>query len=1082
MKKNPTALLLFITFLPAVSSCVRDVSEPGPVGGEDTQVLLRLDVPEDFKAPRTRSMDFTSENTIDNIYVLVFDQSKKLVDIKQAETLAPAPGPDPNYVPGNQYSATNTFTVTLPPSTGSSTTKLLALANCATILAGTIGTDKTSRYIGENYDLVIAAVSDDISGQMYPGQSTGRIPMWGETGQIQITPGNNNQAVEMRRAVARIDVGVGQAKWDSAGKRYSWDGKDASGNVIPFSVTSVTVVRAQKSYAIIPARALRDAAGNSTLPMVPKSDQVFDMADSKSKFTFNATNGVVTYDIYVPEAYVTGTNSTIGDGDHQRRMAIVVGGKYNNSTTTTYYRIDFANNGKLMNVLRNNLYMFNIAGAKGPGFPSIEDAYASQSMNITANVVEWNQNNTGVIIFDGTNTLAVTPRDTVKLYGNQYTAISPTRDNAITIRTDVAAGWTIDRVTSANADGSDGTSDPSWITLSPKSGAANTKSDVTVSVSQNTTGASRTANVWIAADRLRYRLRVVQGVEPAIALRIVDNRNAELDNLTFSAPAGTAPAAQSFTVKWLPATNPVNVSSVWDGLYDFPNPGSTPPVQDGAPYSDQFIQPGNGQYTYTVAPPAITAAETASAPFLQKSTRFNFIVNNGFTSMTRSITLTQVNYALLVEQAPGVTQNTNPANPMEAPWYAQLGGRRFTYNVRSNSNWKISSVSETQLSTYALNEPLIASGSNATSGDNVATGTAGKANTTPGGGVKELFTTSNTGRGNSGYVDITYTSDPAGRFNAVTKRIFFPSAQFTVYGIVKMGDQNANFYNIFAGSNKQVGTSTRPNHLHPTINNAANFGTNLNGSGNTATPSSKVFTGPVNVNGVNYNDSSNLTVTDITDAVNAGADMLYISGGTKFGEDVGIAIRDNFLYKNKPVFLALEDPVSFYQVWKWVGAGSITYTNASLNGSAPVYQFNNIADPILQGPFRINGTTTLNGEYWGCDGVGSVAYWFDNTANLVVYSNAVNRSGNTDAPPSGKTMEDACTAFRFTNYPLIFAADGGFAGCFDTSSTRAPAWTDSFGNPALKNNYGGGSTKRNTCNAYFIDNVIAWAIQRRTKQ
>jgi hypothetical protein len=62
-------------------------------------------------------------------------------------------------------------------------------------------------------------------------------------------------------------------------------------------------------------------------------------------------------------------------------------------------------------------------------------------------------------------------------------------------------------------------------------------------------------------------------------------------------------------------------------------------------------------------------------------------------------------------------------------------------------------------------------------------------------------------------------------------------------------------------------------------------------------------------------------------------------------------------------------------------------------------------------------------------------------------------------------------------------ADGGFAGCFDTSDTRAPALINTNGNtPTYKQNYGGGSTKQSVYNSYFIANTIAWAIQRRTTQ
>lgn len=1058
---------------PSLPSCVWYNALSGPAPREEgrNRVVLGLNLSKDFDSG-TRALDFPSENTIDDIHVLVFNQNNNLVDIKPAERLTPDPGPDPGYNPGQPYSGRYDYVVTLPTNTGANTTRLVVLANSAAILAGTTGTDSLSRYIGRTYDEVTGALYDNLAGRMYPA-ATGRVPMWGETPQIRIAPGNNNHTVDVTRAVARIDVGVGQASWDVATRAYTWNGRTETGALIPFRITSVTVVRPNNRYAIVPARANR-TGGSATAPTVPPGTSAYSLADSKTDFTFDTPTGYITYGIYAPEAdIVIGAGGRPGDANHQNRMALVVGGNYDNSPATTCYRLDFAAGGDLINVLRNNLYMFNVASATGPGFATVDEAYASMSMNMTVDVLQWSEPNMGNIAFDGQSTLAVDKRQ-VTLFSNLYTTAISGDDNVVQIRTDVPAGWTVGGIVA-----SDGTPAPPWVSVSPMQGpGGNTTTRMTVSVDANNSGAERTATLTLAAGRLRLPVRITQGIRPAISLSIVDGAGQEIRHLVFNNPvAGAAPLSQSFTVNWLPATNPVGVVASQTAQYEFPNPGGNPAVSDGAPYTDMPWPEQTGTKRFTVSPPALTAAELGANPFITKSSRFDMSVGNGFNTVTKSIALTQLQYNLRVEQAPGTTQNTVPANPMEGLWYAQIGGRRFTYNVRSNSNWTISAIAETRLSDAGA--PLIVPPA-AGSGDNLAVGATGTANTTPGGGTRELFTTSNTRRGNSGYADITYSSDPAGRFTSVVHRIFLPSAQFTVYGIVKMGDQNANFYNIFAGTNRVVGPSTRSNHLHPTINNRANFGTNLNGSGSTATPASTVFTSPVYVTGVNYNDPSNLTVTDINDAVAAGADMLYISGSTRFGDDVGRAIFDNFLARNKPVFLAGEDPASSIAILRQgVATGTPTNSTSALNGNAPVYQFYDIADPILEGPFRINGTTTLRGQYWGCDGIGSVAYSLSDASNMIFYSNATNQSGGTD---SGYTGNNRTTCFRYTNYPFIFAADGGFAGTFDTSQTRTPAWTDNNGNPALKNRYGGGATKRNTANAFFVDNVIAWAIQRRTTQ
>jgi hypothetical protein len=1077
MKKIVQTLFIAALMSPTLVSCVRGPEiEPVPPFEDEPLFNVAMSLPQEMFVPgtKTRTLDFTSENAIDNVYVLVFDNTNVLRAIRMSENLRPNPGPDPTYTPGIPYSATWAFNVKME-ATGSNTCKIVALANCAAILSATIGTDNSSSAIGQTYDAVIGQIYDGITTAMYPGTNTGRFPMWGETAQISVAPGQNAQTVDMVRAVARIDVGVGTPTWNATNKGYTWSGTDSNGATIPFVLSSVVVARPNNRYQVIPSASNHNGTTVNT-PTVPAGTTAFSVADSKTNFTFNAASNAVTYTIYTPEADVLmGLTGTSGDTNHTNRMAVIVGGSYNGGATT-YYRLDFANNGALMNVLRNHLYQFNITRVTGPGVGTVDDAYVAAAANMNATVMNWDQSSMNRIVFDGKNSLSVT-RDTVKLYSNQYTAISPIRDNEEIIWTDVPAGWTVDRIVDA------ANVPVTWASVSPTTGPANTRTSQTVSVSQNNTGVARNAYMWLAAGGLRYNVVINQSEQAALDLRVRRTVNGSLQDvsqLTFTAPANAAPAAQSFQLDWLPATNPVNVAATQTQLYEFPNPGSNPAVNDGAPYQNQQIQVNNGTYTYTVTPPAITSAEVATNPFIKKESRFDFTVGNGYTNMTRSITLTQIVPTLRVEP-----------DPFVAPYFP-MDGRQYSYNVRSNVNWRISNIVETPRVTTAGMTPLIAAH---TGTDNVYTGATGTPNYTPGGGFRELLTTNGQAKGNSGWADVTYTAANAGDFPDVTRRLFFPAAPFVVYGIAAMPPgTNANFANYYSGNN---GTPTGPsatNDIHTMAISAVNFGTTLSGpagAGQTPTPTSTVFVPQIFVRGYQNNGSYTIPTQAILDAAATNPDMLVISGSNNFTRQTADAIRDNFLSKGKVVFMCCEDVPTILNMIQSVGfTGTIYWGNSATNGTAPVYWFqNNPGDPLVSGPFMTNGGQPLSGNaYWGEDEGGAAPMWFTDKTQLISYSNAENQSGNTDAPPTGlpqgENMSTGTTLFRWRSVPLIIATDGGFLSSQSTGSNyQSPSLVDNnTKRPMGKGNYGTGTTRREVSNAIFVANVTAWAIQRRTNQ
>jgi hypothetical protein len=309
------AAILFLTF-----SCVPDqeIDDNRLQTNGQAQVVLRLKTPSGFSAPQSRSLSYADENAINDIYVFVFDNTNTLTAIKQGENVLATPGSA-----NPAYSGEGSFTVTLEASkTTLDTYNLVVLANAQSIISSTTGFN-ISAVANKSYTAVMAALWDAITGKMYA--AGGVIPMWGESGQLVIEAGNNNQTLQLTRSVARIDVGVGKASKVDITDVWSWDGMDDSGGTpvtIPFVLGHVYVISPNNRYAVAPD--VSKAAGE---PTVPAGTAAFSLADSESKFGFAATGGHTSRDIYVPEADIKmAPSGPVGDGNHANRMAVVVGG------------------------------------------------------------------------------------------------------------------------------------------------------------------------------------------------------------------------------------------------------------------------------------------------------------------------------------------------------------------------------------------------------------------------------------------------------------------------------------------------------------------------------------------------------------------------------------------------------------------------------------------------------------------------------------------------------------------------------------------------------------------------------------
>ncbi len=369
---------------------------------EMAEVILQLRSSNKYtnQSMQTHALTASQESEVTDIHVLVFDENDELIDIREAESVQ-----------------NGSFSVTLPASVRGEMFNLSVLANVDELFAG-VGYDVQAIAGGRtDRQAIVEALYIDVDGPLYT-DDMGTIPMWGETGPIELTQGANIHRIELIRSLARVDVGVGvPIMTDDATRTYEWTGLDEDGEAIPFELTGVYVVRPNDRYAVMPLPENLDPlseVASELLPTVPPGTGQFTLDESKQLFSFTNIQDqrYLTRNIYLPSADVIMGGSS-EDGNHTNRMAIVIGGRYNGSSDVNYYRVDFAEGTVLDDVLRNHLYRFNIVGVTGPGYATVEDAYSNDAMNMVVNVVDWDESKTINMYVDGSYFFAISDHDVV---------------------------------------------------------------------------------------------------------------------------------------------------------------------------------------------------------------------------------------------------------------------------------------------------------------------------------------------------------------------------------------------------------------------------------------------------------------------------------------------------------------------------------------------------------------------------------------------------------------------------------------------------------------------------------------------
>ena len=499
-----------------VSDCITE--------GEDVELEFAVQVPALETSLRQLSAD--EEKTVKDIQLLVFntqDDSKHDLD-EPNETFAYEAEVKSKTQQGN------TILIRCALKASSKPMRVVCIANAPTKINTTGFTNKTKKVIlNEDVMKLNFTAKWPTEGNSY------YIPMWGESDKQTVTRNtkfnscdvtglggtgvnkDNEGVIHLVRALARVDVGI----------NFDQDNvKDEKGKgSTDFKIKSVRVYRYATSMYMTGTQSTTFNFNGTTREALPHTPEHVGIATDASHLKFEAKEGVNDYvrNIYIPEI------SNQGDKDH--RTCLVIGGYYNGSDKETFYRVDFmrTENGtpKYLDVLRNHRYRFNITDVKGPGTSDPGDALITEPVNITCDVIVWDEADIDKIMYDGQYYLSVS-KDKFH-FGKDATSES------YKIRTNWPKGYKI--VDETGNEWAKTATQGSWAYFTEPAGQTFKKGEdmtSTVNVLENTTGKVReipynNKKLFVQAGRIKWPLQIKQSDKIELDVKVYEYKDGKWD-------------------------------------------------------------------------------------------------------------------------------------------------------------------------------------------------------------------------------------------------------------------------------------------------------------------------------------------------------------------------------------------------------------------------------------------------------------------------------------------------------------------------------------------------------------------------
>ncbi|MFV0554389.1 MAG: hypothetical protein ACK5LR_06755 [Mangrovibacterium sp.] len=634
--KSTYWICLFMGIL--LSSCNNDnlgFSGSDTPNEPEKEIELRISVPTNSSANKTKSISTDAESAVSSIYALSFK-----VNTDGSETF--------QYAYQATEITTGNYHITVRVQENEQ--RFVLIANAPDQMTKLLNDLPT--YFGQEKDFVLASLEvgldyADDRWRAISDEDFTALPMWGESSKQIITGTTKaiDESVSLLRMVAKVEVMLDTT---------------VEGLTELFQLKSVYLYNSNRNGRIAPDADKITKSEDYISVIAPTLPTEVEAAKDAIKYTDFSSPGVK--DVSMKGAIYTFETEAPTDDDSQAATCLVIGGTYADDAEETFYRVDFIKDGDYLDVLRNHKYVVNIVGVQGSGYATPEIAFTSKAINLNTDILYWDEAGLNNVVFDGQYSLAVST-DSVMMWREEQKGLLKGY-NIISILTDYDTGWYLEGIEYED-DGASFTTE--WLSFSANSGEANQKAQVGVLVDENTTGKTRTAMATIAAGRLRFQLKVVQNQKETLAMRIYDEADEEVSSMYFHSYKNQTLAPKSFTVKWTPAS--ANLSSAVNQLSSFEFVGT------GMPTSGIYASDGSGEKTFTIQPESFGVDN----PFAERVASYHFAVTDGETIVTQSITVHQSCYEMLFD--------------IDGNGYV-LGGQVETINVRSNYNWIVSQVDD----------------------------------------------------------------------------------------------------------------------------------------------------------------------------------------------------------------------------------------------------------------------------------------------------------------------------------------------------------------------------------------------------
>ena len=333
-------MLLWLGF----GACQTRIDDEPPTSYSSGESAVEVSV---LSSPATRSAEYGTpdESVIDNLDILLFDSAGKFVCWR---TTFKVNGKLRTTLPiGEDYDA-------------------CFLANCRPFIEKMLP-DKAAvdRYVGKADWEVFRQELVDMDPQrlLQDDASFTSLPMWGilEKQEVKDQVINYWPLLTLTRSVASVDIYV-------------------AADIADFALEDATL------YHVPDKGFLGNVPGNIIDYQAQDASSPADMATSVTleSDAYDATGRSISNRLYLYD------NDTENETANRRHTRLVIGAGYKG--TKYYYPIDFEDTGadKLIKIIRNRKYVFNIHSVSGPGYTDKETAAEQPPIHLNVNIIEWN--------------------------------------------------------------------------------------------------------------------------------------------------------------------------------------------------------------------------------------------------------------------------------------------------------------------------------------------------------------------------------------------------------------------------------------------------------------------------------------------------------------------------------------------------------------------------------------------------------------------------------------------------------------------------------------------------------------------